>query len=341
MFVFRLFLFHNQKLQVENQHLREETQSLALENQELRLGLLPLQCGPEKHEGPSAPALLKVSGNPLHLGQRDDGRFFPLPLKLPLFLPQVEMLEPQEEEEGNEEEEEASGDDGKGVPAASSPVPRSAESAALGQHVPPQQGQTQATRTGTETAPSASSSSLLLPWILWTLQMLRMLRLSDLLLGLLDSLDLDLFLRCPLDLGPSCLDPLLAVDRSPPAPPEGDASALRTAQVPSLGLVPPWLVAINELIRFDHEYTKPFFLKEEEEEPAPEVKEDEEGLPLPSSVVEDLGLSGLLLFSEAGDSGYGGSPCSPFSDLEDDYGGPGWGQEEAFATEFFPQLVSV
>ncbi|XP_053135036.1 X-box-binding protein 1 isoform X4 [Hemicordylus capensis] len=180
---------------------------------------------------------------------------------------------------------------------------------------------------------------------------------SDLLLGLLDSLDPDMFLRCS---GPeaACLEKLQQEVCG------GEADSLPASPCSPLGPTPPQLEAINELIRFDHEYTKPFFLeivsgeggqtnmlvRQEEAVPSPSergpfeppvsVKEEPADLLSP-----ELGISHLLcsaqkpLLDASSDSGYEGS-LSPFSDLasplDTEYG---W--QEAFANELFPQLISV
>uniref|UniRef100_A0ABM5F1D5 X-box-binding protein 1 n=1 Tax=Pogona vitticeps TaxID=103695 RepID=A0ABM5F1D5_9SAUR len=304
----------NQKLLAENQLLRERTHSLALENQELRLRLgLPAL---ESSEGAT-----RAAAAPAPLGVK------------------VETPHPHKEEEEKDEEEEEERDGTLSPRSATG----SAESAALRLRVPLQQEQAQPSPAlGVQVDPSIdvdtsdSSDSE-----------------SDLLLGLLDSLDPDLFLGCP-GLDPSCLE---KQHQPPPeAPPRGEAGSLPASPGSPLGAAPSQLEAINELIRFDHEYTKPFFLelvRIEEVAASPA-----EGAPLepPVSVKEEepseglfpqLGISHLLasdrwpagLLEAASDSGYEGS-SSPFSDLASPLE-PEYTWEEAFAKELFPQLISV
>lgn len=152
--------------------------------------------------------------------------------------------------------------------------------------------------------------------------------------------------------------------------PAGETDPLSASPSFPLGTSPPRLEAINELIRFDHEYTKPFILQIASEEvsqasvlrgrvesvapfsskspllllKAPvsvSVKEEPADVLLP-----ELGISHLLspdqkqaLIDASSDSGYEGSP-SPFSDLSSPLGTDcAW--DEAFANELFPQLISV
>ncbi|XP_007443237.1 X-box-binding protein 1, partial [Python bivittatus] len=176
---------------------------------------------------------------------------------------------------------------------------------------------------------------------------------SDLLLGILDSLDPDLFLHYSNSEGAyfEKLQQEVCGEAAGPLP---------ASPSPSLGPTPPKLDTINELIRFDHEYTKPFFLEIISEAASQTGKLMEEvvaspPLQAPISVKEepadtllpDLGLSHLLssdqrppsLLDAASDSGYEGSP-SPFSDLSSPVDTDcSW--EEAFAKELFPQLISV
>lgn len=181
---------------------------------------------------------------------------------------------------------------------------------------------------------------------------------SDLLLGILDSLDPEMFF-CGSEA--ACLEQLQQQEAYGR---EGDS--LPASPGSPLGPAPPKLEAINELIRFDHEYTKPFFLEIVSEgggspnmlvrieeaapllapsEPLISVKEEPADVLLP-----ELGISHLLsaeqkpqlppsLLDASSDSGYEGSP-SPFSDLSSPLDTE-YNWDEAFATELFPQLISV
>ncbi|KAK9391823.1 X-box-binding protein 1 [Crotalus adamanteus] len=176
---------------------------------------------------------------------------------------------------------------------------------------------------------------------------------SDLLLGILDSLDPDMFLHCSSS-QTTFLEKLQQEMCGEAAVP------LPASTSPSLGPAPLKLDAINELIRFDHEYTKPFFLEIISEAATQTSALMEEVVASPSlqapvsvkeepadTLLPDLGLSRLLssdqrpllLLDAASDSGYEGSP-SPFSDLSSPVDTDcSW--EEAFAKELFPQLISV
>ncbi|KAG7254962.1 hypothetical protein CRUP_017273, partial [Coryphaenoides rupestris] len=87
------------------------------------------------------------------------------------------------------------------------------------------------------------------------LQTMRRFRISDLLLGILDILDPELFLKsCEQE----CAEPTVQLGDGGhplPAPPP-----------PAVGDAPVKLEALNELIHFDHIYTKPLEEEEEEEE---------------------------------------------------------------------------
>nr|XP_034954612.1 LOW QUALITY PROTEIN: X-box-binding protein 1 [Zootoca vivipara] len=335
----------NQKLLAENQALRERTHSLARENRELRLrlGLPALEAaaaappaGAEVGAAPTAVAL-KVSE------QLEEAR--PVSLNssahLSLFIsPPPKKVEMLEEEEGEQPER------GSTIGATAG----SAESAALRLRVPLQQGQPAAARLGgggLRLDPDNSDSSD---------------SESDLLLGILDSLDPDLFLHYGGSAEPACVEKLHQEA-------SGEADSLPASPSSSLGSTTPKLEAINELIRFDHEYTKPFFLEivaEGEGQANMLVRIEEvvpassESVPLeyPISVKEEpvnvllpeLGVSHLLtsdqkpqltpcLLDASSDSGYEGSP-SPFSDLSSPLDAE-YGWEEAFANELFPQLISV
>uniref|UniRef100_M3YQ14 X-box-binding protein 1 n=1 Tax=Mustela putorius furo TaxID=9669 RepID=M3YQ14_MUSPF len=185
---------------------------------------------------------------------------------------------------------------------------------------------------------------------------------SDILLGILFNLDPVMFFRCPSPESPS-------LEQHPEAHPEGPSS-LPASPSPSLGTSSAKLEAINELIRFDHVYTKPLVLEipSETESQANVVVKIEEAPFSPSEkdhseftvsvkeeLVEDdfipeLGTSDLLssshclkpsscLLDAYSDCGYEGSP-SPLSDMSSLLGvDHSW--EETFANELFPQLISV
>ncbi|XP_034081203.1 LOW QUALITY PROTEIN: X-box-binding protein 1 [Gymnodraco acuticeps] len=191
---------------------------------------------------------------------------------------------------------------------------------------------------------------------------------SDLLMGILDILDPELFLKsCEQE----CQEPEeLLVGGGNPVPPATPAT---------LGASPVKLEALNELIHFDHIYTKPV----EEvsigqcsdpesdtenideatlsvidvvvlEEETVCVKDEPEEVVIPScdshSQVDDFfsetpspALSGLdkeaCLADTYSDSGYEGS-LSPFSDMSSPLCSEStW--EDMFANELFPQLISV
>ncbi|XP_068845625.1 LOW QUALITY PROTEIN: X-box-binding protein 1 [Capricornis sumatraensis] len=185
---------------------------------------------------------------------------------------------------------------------------------------------------------------------------------SDILLGILFNLDPVMFLRCPSPESAS-------LEQLPEVDPEGPSSLPASAS-PSLGTSSAKLEAINELIRFDHVYTKPLVLEmpSETESEASVVVKIEEAPFSPSEndhpaftvsvkeeLVEDdfipeLGISDLLstsnclkpsscLLDAYSDCSYEGSP-SPLSDmsslLDADHS---W--EDPFASELFPQLISV
>ncbi|KAK2504554.1 hypothetical protein MC885_012142, partial [Smutsia gigantea] len=129
------------------------------------------------------------------------------------------------------------------------PVAGSAESAALRLRAPLQQVQAQ-----------LSPLHNISPWILT----------SDILLGILFNLDPVMFFRCPSPESAS-------VEQLPEVYPEGH-SYLLAPPSPSLGTSSAKLEAINELIRFDHVYTKPLVLElpsETESQPNVVVKIEE------------------------------------------------------------------
>lgn len=185
---------------------------------------------------------------------------------------------------------------------------------------------------------------------------------SDLLLGILDILDPELFLKsCEQE----CQEPqVLLVGGRDAVPP--------TASAP-LGSPSVKLEALNELIHFDHIYTKPVeelsdgqcndsesesnekmaeaaFPEVEVEEVC--IKDEPEEVVIPDcpSQVDDFfsaasspALSHLdkeaCLAETYSDSGYEGSP-SPFSDMSSPLCIEStW--DDMFANELFPQLISV
>ncbi|XP_029019394.1 LOW QUALITY PROTEIN: X-box-binding protein 1 [Betta splendens] len=185
---------------------------------------------------------------------------------------------------------------------------------------------------------------------------------SDLLLGILDILDPELFLKsCEQE----CQEPqVLLVGGGDPVPATTPAS---------LGAPPAKLEALNELIHFDHIYTKP--VEEvgdgqgsDSESGADEKIHDEDDFPIIEVVVEEAGVKDepeeVVIPSQAddllsatsstairslekeacladtySDSGYEGSP-SPFSDMSSPLCCEGsW--DDVFANELFPQLISV
>lgn len=185
---------------------------------------------------------------------------------------------------------------------------------------------------------------------------------SDLLLGFLDSLDPEMFLKYA-DSGSTCLEKLEEEIC-------GETNSIPTSPSPSLGSPSAKLEAINELIRFDHVYTKPLILEipvkmgnqtnmlvkiEEvslspsEDKTMPEVPVCVKEEPV-DSFMPELGISHLLsshrsfaassyLLDACSDSGYEGS-LSPFSDMSSPLDADhAW--EDSFANELFPQLISV
>lgn len=185
---------------------------------------------------------------------------------------------------------------------------------------------------------------------------------SDILLGILFNLDPVMFFRCPSPESTS-------LEQLPEVDPEGPSS-LPVPPSPSLGTSSAKLEAINELIRFDHIYTKPLVLEipSETESQANVVVKIEEAPSSPSEkdhpeftvsvkeeLVEDdfipeLGISDLLstshclkpssyLLDAYSDCSYEGSPF-PLSDMSSLLGvDHSW--EDTFASELFPQLISV
>uniref|UniRef100_A0A2K6EQE9 X-box-binding protein 1 n=1 Tax=Propithecus coquereli TaxID=379532 RepID=A0A2K6EQE9_PROCO len=185
---------------------------------------------------------------------------------------------------------------------------------------------------------------------------------SDILLGILDNLDPVMFFKCPSPESTS-------LEELPEVYPEGPSSLPASLSL-SMGTSSAKLEAINELIRFDHIYTKPLVLEipSETESQANVVVKIEEAPPSPSEndhpefivsvkeepaeddFIPELGISNLLssshclkpsscLLDAYSDCGYEGSP-SPFSDMSSPLGvNHSW--EDTFANELFPQLISV
>lgn len=199
---------------------------------------------------------------------------------------------------------------------------------------------------------------------------------SDLLLGILDFIEPELFLKEADEPNPS--QQLLL-----------DGSASDSLPAPSLGAVgatPVKLEALNELIQFDHIYTKQVVEEEEEEEKESNyevhmadeqdtvifsssseeedvevevetvsIKDEPEEVVIPMTDADSIGVDDFLseasssfggydktayLMSDAySDSGYERSP-SPFSDMSSPLCSDGsW--DDMFANELFPQLISV
>lgn len=192
---------------------------------------------------------------------------------------------------------------------------------------------------------------------------------SDLLLGILDIIEPELFLKEAQEPNPA--QQLLLV---------GSASGSLPAPAPgAVGAAPVKLEALNELIQFDHIYTKP--VEEEEKEGTYEVniadeqdtivfsskdevevevetvsvKDEPEEVVIPMMDNDSIGVDDFLseasssfggydkaacLISDTySDSGYERSP-SPFSDMSSPLcSDSSW--EDMFANELFPQLISV
>ncbi|XP_043096108.1 LOW QUALITY PROTEIN: X-box-binding protein 1 [Puntigrus tetrazona] len=185
---------------------------------------------------------------------------------------------------------------------------------------------------------------------------------SDLLLGILDILDPELFLKTELEEAEEP-EPELVLD---------GAAGERVPASPSaaLGPAPVKLEALNELIHFDHIYTKPAEVVSEEsicevkgedsvafsevdEEIVVEIKDEPEEMVIPAvdrspDAVDDFfsdassfgGYEKASSLTDAcSDSGYERSP-SPFSNISSPLCSEGsW--DDMFANELFPQLISV
>ncbi|XP_029366468.1 LOW QUALITY PROTEIN: X-box-binding protein 1 [Echeneis naucrates] len=191
---------------------------------------------------------------------------------------------------------------------------------------------------------------------------------SDLLLGILDILDPELFLKsCEQE----CQEPQVLL--------VGGGDAVPATTPATLGATSVKLEALNELIHFDHIYTKPVEEVSDgqcnDSESDAEEKIDEAAFPITEVVVEEEtvcikdepeevvipscdahsqvadffstapspALSGLdkeaSLADTYSDSGYEGSP-SPFSDMSSPLC-PETSWDDMFANELFPQLISV
>lgn len=200
---------------------------------------------------------------------------------------------------------------------------------------------------------------------------------SDLLLGILDIIEPELFLKEAQEPDPT--EQLLLV---------GSASGSLHAPSPgAVGPAPVKLEALNELIHFDHIYTKQVVVEEEEEEEKEgvyevsitdekdtvvfssssedeevevevetvSIKDEPEEMVIPVTESDSIGVDEFLsepspsfggydktayLMSDTySDSGYERSP-SPFSDMSSPLcSDSSW--EDMFANELFPQLISV
>ncbi|XP_061586539.1 LOW QUALITY PROTEIN: X-box-binding protein 1 [Cololabis saira] len=184
---------------------------------------------------------------------------------------------------------------------------------------------------------------------------------SDLLLGFLDILDPELFLK---SCEQACQESQVLL--------AGGGDPVPAAAPAALGPPPVKLETLNELIHFDHIYTKPVEEEssvqcsdsessaDEKTQQAAEVvlveeetvciKDEPEEVVIPacSGPMDDLfpgvsdpalGAKEACLADTYSDSGYEGSP-SPFSDMSSPLCSAGsW--DDMFANELFPQLISV
>lgn len=191
---------------------------------------------------------------------------------------------------------------------------------------------------------------------------------SDLLLGILDILDPELFLKTDLAEAQEPQQELVLVG--------GAGEQVPSSAPAALGPAPVKLEALNELIHFDHIYTKPaevlvseesicevkaedsvaFSETEEEiqvEDQTVSIKDEPEEVVIPAEnqnpdAVDDFlsdassfgGYEKTSYLTDAySDSGYERSP-SPFSNISSPLCSEGsW--DDMFATELFPQLISV
>ncbi|XP_048198676.1 LOW QUALITY PROTEIN: X-box-binding protein 1 [Perognathus longimembris pacificus] len=186
---------------------------------------------------------------------------------------------------------------------------------------------------------------------------------SDILFGILGKLDPLMFFKCP---SPESTN----LEDLPEVSQEGPSSLPASLSL-SVGTSSAKLEAINELIRFDHVYTKPLVLeipsetesqtnvvvKIEEAPLSPSEKDHPEFIvsvkeePIEDDFIPELGISNLLssghclkpsscLLDAYSDCGYQSSP-SPFSDMSSLLGVNNHSWEDTFANELFPQLISV
>ncbi|CAJ0945007.1 unnamed protein product [Ranitomeya imitator] len=221
------------------------------------------------------------------------------------------------------------------------PVTGSAESAALRLCAPLQQEQAQM-------SPNLTMSA----WILTAL----ILQTSDILLGLLESLDSDMLLTYEENLSWNQQEIK-----------EVESDSIPSAPSSPLGTPSIKLEAINELIKFDHVYTKPvcseqdseigietnIVIKTEEASLNPSciapinVKQESQEDDVPPVVdtqsfllsAEDIVEKPASLLETGSDSGYEGC-TSPLSDMSSPLNSDQtW--EDSFTTELFPQLLNV
>ncbi|XP_075691656.1 LOW QUALITY PROTEIN: X-box-binding protein 1 [Rhinoderma darwinii] len=178
---------------------------------------------------------------------------------------------------------------------------------------------------------------------------------SDILLGLLESLESDLLVPYEENLSWNQQEEV-----------NGDESdSISSAPSSPLGTPSIKLEAINELIKFDHVYTKPLCSEQDSElgiETSVVIKTEEASLNpciVPSSVkqesqgevpaaidthsflisAEDIVEKPANLVETGSDSGYEGC-TSPFSDMSSPLSSDQtW--EDSFTTELFPQLLNV
>ncbi|KPP59840.1 X-box binding protein 1B-like [Scleropages formosus] len=169
---------------------------------------------------------------------------------------------------------------------------------------------------------------------------------SDVLLGILDILDPELFLKCSVPEAQDLQE--FGQDMASPLP---------TTPSSSVGATPVKLEAVNELIHFDHIYTRPVeevvsmdqgevkledavemvSVKDEPEELAAIPRMNVDGLLSPISPFPGCADSSCL--DAYSDSGYEQSP-SPFSNMSSPLcSEASW--DDVFASELFPQLISV
>ncbi|XP_039515768.1 LOW QUALITY PROTEIN: X-box-binding protein 1 [Pimephales promelas] len=186
---------------------------------------------------------------------------------------------------------------------------------------------------------------------------------SDLLLGILDILDPELFLKTDLTEAQEAQQEFELVG--------GPGEQIPASPPTALGPAPVKLEALNELIHFDHIYTKPAEVVSEEsiceikneesvvfeeielEDQRVSVKDEQEEVVIPETdqnpdMVDDFLSDGSSfsgyekassLTDAYSDSGYERSP-SPFSNISSPLCSEGsW--DDMFATELFPQLISV